>query len=49
MHEYKQIEQICVELKHERSVCVCVYTFLILPVVKFHTSMNPSTEPVTRY
>ena len=24
-------------------------TFLILPVVKFQTSMKPSTEPVTRY
>lgn len=24
-------------------------TFLIFPVVKFHTSMNPSTDPVTRY
>lgn len=24
-------------------------SFLILPVVKFHTSMKPSTEPVTRY
>lgn len=28
---------------------VCVFTFLIFPVVKFHTSMKPSTEPVTRY
>ena len=25
------------------------FTFLIFPVVKFHTSMNPSTDPVTRY
>lgn len=25
------------------------FTFLIFPVVKFHTSMKPSTEPVTRY
>merc|ERR1719312_87831 len=24
-------------------------SFRILPVVKFHTSMNPSTEPETRY
>lgn len=24
-------------------------TFRIFPVVKFHTSMNPSTDPVTRY
>lgn len=28
---------------------ICVVTFLIFPVVKFHTSMKPSTEPVTRY
>lgn len=31
------------------SLRVDSQTFLIFPVVKFHTSINPSTDPVTRY
>lgn len=41
-------------LYHQKfySDCTCAWyfkSFLIFPVVKFHTSINPSALPVTRY